>query len=84
MVLFGMSGLALAVSGFVVGLITIVLRILGAMPPFGFRPLLYLVVLLEVLGFLLFGFGFIAELVAQQFAQLDALERRLGRNRPPL
>lgn len=82
MVLFGMSGLALAVSGFVVGLITIVLRILGAMPPFGFRPLLYLVVLLEVLGFLLFGFGFIAELVAQQFAQLDALERRIGRNRP--
>jgi dolichol-phosphate mannosyltransferase len=83
MVLFGMSGLALAASGFVVGLITIVLRILGAMPPFGFRPLLYLVVLLEVLGFLLFGFGFIAELVAQQFAQLDALERRIGRNRPP-
>ena len=83
MVLFGMSGLALAVSGFVVGLITIVLRVLGAMPPFGFRPLLYLVVLLEVLGFLLFGFGFIAELVAQQFAQLDALERRLGRRRPP-
>ena len=83
MVLFGMSGLALAVSGFVVGLITIVLRVLGAMPPFGFRPLLYLVVLLEVLGFLLFGFGFIAELVAQQFAQLDALERRLARKRPP-
>lgn len=83
MVLFGMSGLALAVSGFVVGTVTIVLRFLGAMPPFGFRPLLYLVVLLEVLGFLLFGFGFIAELVAQQFAQLDALERRLGRKHPP-
>jgi cell division protein FtsB len=46
------------------------------MPPFGFRPLLYLVLLLETLGFLLFGFGFLAELIAQQQAELDALHRR--------
>jgi hypothetical protein len=61
------------------GPITIVLRIMHVMPPFGFRPLLYLVILLEVLGFLLFGFGFIAELVAQQHAELDALHREVAR-----
>jgi hypothetical protein len=62
-------------------MITIVLRIMHVMPPFGFRPLLYLVILLEVLGFLLFGFGFIAELVAQQHAELDALHREVARER---
>jgi glycosyltransferase involved in cell wall biosynthesis len=77
LVLFGMTGLALALSGVVVGLLTIVLRVVELMPPFGFRPLLYLVILLEVLGFLLFGFGFIAELVAQQQSEIDFIQRRL-------
>jgi glycosyltransferase involved in cell wall biosynthesis len=81
MMLFGISGLVLAASGVLVGGVTIVLRVLGTMPPFGFRPLLYLVILLEVLGFLLFGFGFIAELVAQQHAELDALHRQVARSR---
>jgi glycosyltransferase involved in cell wall biosynthesis len=79
MMLFGVSGLAMAASGVIVGLVTIVLRIMQVMPPFGFRPLLYLVILLEVLGFLLFGFGFIAELVAQQHAEMDALHRKVER-----
>jgi glycosyltransferase involved in cell wall biosynthesis len=85
-ILFGMTGLSLAAAGFVVGVITIVLRVLHAMPPFGFRPLLYLVILLEVLGFLLFGFGFVGELVAHQQSDIDAIERRLGmtgQTRPP-
>jgi hypothetical protein len=47
------------------------------MQSFGFRPLLYFVILLEVLGFVLFGFGFIAELVAQQQAEIDAIHRKL-------
>jgi glycosyltransferase involved in cell wall biosynthesis len=81
MMLFGITGLALAASGVLVGAVTIVLRVLHAMPPFGFRPLLYLVILLEVLGFLLFGFGFLAELVAQQHAELDALHRKVARDR---
>jgi glycosyltransferase involved in cell wall biosynthesis len=81
MMLFGISGLVMAVSGLIVGAITIVLRVLGTMPPFGYRPLLYLVILLEVLGFLLVGFGFIAELVAQQHADLDALHREVARGR---
>src|SRR5690606_1851213 len=79
MLLFGVSGLALVGLGVLVGLVTIVLRVLHAMPPFGYRPLLYLVILLEMLGFLLFGFGFLAELTAQQHAELEALRRRLDR-----
>ncbi len=83
MMLFGMSGLVMAVLGILTGLVTIGLRIAGNMPPFGYRPLLYLVILLETVGFLLFGFGFVAELVAQQRAELDALRRRLeGENGP--
>jgi glycosyltransferase involved in cell wall biosynthesis len=79
LMLFGISGLVLAATGVLVGAVTVVLRIMAVMPPFGFRPLLYLVILLEVLGFLLFGFGFIAELVAQQHAELDALHREVAR-----
>jgi len=78
MLLFGVSGLALASLGILVGVAAIIMRLAGH----GFRPMLYLVILLEVLGFLLFGFGFIAELVAQQQADLDAVQRRLrGRDR---
>ncbi|HEX6309179.1 MAG TPA: glycosyltransferase family 2 protein [Longimicrobiales bacterium] len=77
MMLFGISGLALALAGFVVGIAAIGMRLAGH----GFRPLLYLVILLEVLGFLLFGFGFIAELVAQQHAEIDSLQREVTRLR---
>jgi glycosyltransferase involved in cell wall biosynthesis len=79
LVLFGASGLLLTAAGLVVGLTTIGLRIAQLMPPFGFRPLLYLVILLEVLGVLLFGLGFLAELMAQQHAELDALHHRVDR-----
>ena len=77
MTFFGLSGLVMAGAGVMVGLVTIVLRVLHQMPPFGFRPLLYLVVLLETLGFLLFGFGLVAEMIAAQRAELDRLRRRL-------
>lgn len=79
MVLFGMTGLITAATGLVVFAITFALRVLEIHTPFGYRPFLYLVILLEVLGFLLFGFGFIAELVAQQQADLDHIQRRLKR-----
>ena len=40
---------------------------------FGFRPLLYLVVLLETVGFLLVGFGFIAEMIANLREEVRSL-----------
>lgn len=73
---FGGSGLVLIALGLLVGLVTVVLRVGGWMPPFGFRPLLTLVVLLETIGFLLFGFGFIAELIATLRAEVDMLRKR--------
>ena len=82
MTFFGLSGLLMAGAGVLVGLVTIVLRLQHAMPPFGFRPLLYLVILLETLGFLLFGFGLIAEMIAAQRAELDRLRRRVDEARP--
>ena len=83
MLFFGLSGLVLAGVGVVVGLVTIVLRVIHAMPPFGFRPLLYLVILLETLGFLLVGFGLVAEMMANQHAELDAIRRRIQADPDP-
>ncbi|HSJ23846.1 MAG TPA: glycosyltransferase [Longimicrobiales bacterium] len=81
MLLFGISGLVSATLGILVGLVTIVLRASHWVSPIGYRPLLYLVLLLEVLGFLLIGFGFIAELMAQQHSEIDALHREVSRVR---
>jgi glycosyltransferase involved in cell wall biosynthesis len=72
---FGGTGLVLIALGLLVGLVTVVLRVGNWMPPFGFRPLLTLVALLETIGFLLFGFGFIAELIATLRAEVDQLRR---------
>jgi hypothetical protein len=73
---FGGGGLGLIALGLVVGLIAIVLRVVEWMPPFGYRPLLTLVVLLETVGFILFGFGFMAELIATLRAEVEDLRRR--------
>jgi glycosyltransferase involved in cell wall biosynthesis len=79
MQLFGGTGLVLILLGIVVGFIAIVLRVLGWMPPFGYRPLLTLVLLLETVGFMLFGFGFTAELIAIVRSETDEIRRRLAR-----
>jgi glycosyltransferase involved in cell wall biosynthesis len=83
MLFFGLSGILTAGLGVLVGLVTIVLRVLGVMPPFGFRPLLYLVILLETLGFLLVGFGLVAEMMAQQHTEIEGIRRRLDRLEDP-
>ncbi|CAN5773876.1 glycosyltransferase family 2 protein [soil metagenome] len=74
---FGGTGLALITLGVVVGLVAIVLRVGGLMPPFGYRPLLTLVLLLETVGFMLFGFGFIAELIATLRVEVEDLRAKL-------
>ncbi|HEX8694097.1 MAG TPA: glycosyltransferase [Longimicrobium sp.] len=73
---FGGTGLVLILLGLLVGLATVVLRVVHWMPPFGYRPLLTLVVLLETVGFIIFGFGFMAELIATLRAEVDQLRRR--------
>lgn len=89
MMLFGVSGLIMSVLGIILGAVMVFLRIMteihgvtsGWLPPFGFRPWLTLIMMLEVLGVLLFGFGFVAEVMAQQHAELDALHREVARGR---
>lgn len=75
---FGGSGLVIILLGILVGAVAVALRVAGWMPPFGYRPLLTLVLLLETVGFMLFGFGFIAELIATLRSEVDDLRHRLG------
>jgi len=74
MILFGASGFALIVLGGAVGAVAFYLRFVEGM---GFRPLLYLVILLETVGFVLLGVGLMAEMVAQLHHEVDSLRRRL-------
>ncbi|MFQ5536586.1 MAG: DPM/DPG synthase family glycosyltransferase [Gemmatimonadota bacterium] len=83
LMLFGVSGIALALAGLLVGAVAVYLRFVHPLlgfdpyiPPMGYRPLLYLVMLLETLGFLLVGFGLVSEQIAQVRDELDALRRR--------
>jgi glycosyltransferase involved in cell wall biosynthesis len=85
LLLFGGSGLALATLGVLVALVTVYLRFVHPLlgfepyvPPMGYRPLLYLVMLLETLGFLLVGFGLVSEQVAEVRDELEAI-RKQGR-----
>jgi glycosyltransferase involved in cell wall biosynthesis len=82
LLLFGATGLALAALGVLVGAVSFYLRFLHPMlgfapyiPPMGYRPLLYLVMLLETLGFLLVGFGLVSEQVAQVRDELEAIRK---------
>ncbi len=72
LMLFGFSGMALIALGMIVGVVAFILRF-GM--DFGFRPFLYLVILLETVGFLLFGFGLVAEMIAQLREEVDSLRR---------
>ena len=83
LLLFGGTGIALAALGVLVAVVTVYLRFLHPLigfdpyvPPMGYRPLLYLVMLLETLGFLLVGFGLVSEQVAQVRDELEAIRKR--------
>ena len=76
---FGGSGMTLIAAGLLVGIVAIVIRVIGWMPPFGYRPLLTLVLLLETVGFMLFGFGFIGELIAILRSEVDDIRRKAER-----
>ena len=80
MLLFGGSGAILTLLGILIGIVALWYRFaLGQ----GYRPLLYLVTLLVVLGVLLFALGFLAEAVAQVRDRIDQMERRLTGGRDP-
>ena len=66
---FGTIGLSSVAAGVFVGILSIILRLFG----YGFRPLLYLVILLVISGILFFSLALIGESIR---AILDRLEKR--------
>jgi len=71
---FGMSGFAFFGVGTLVGIYALYLRFIEGQ---GFRPMLYLVLLLIGLGVALFILGFLAESLAAMKEELSAVRRKL-------
>ncbi len=76
LLLFGTLGALLVLAGIAVGILSIYLRLVHGL---GFRPLLDLVVLLETVGFTIFGFGLLAEMVAELREEVEAIGGRMRR-----
>jgi len=76
---FGTLGIIALGAGLGVGVAAVVLRLLGH----GFRPLLYLVMLLVVTGLLLFAAGFLGESLAGMSDRLERIERLVRNQEPP-
>jgi dolichol-phosphate mannosyltransferase len=74
LLLFGVTGLGLISLGTLVGIYEIVARVFFHA---GFRPVLYLVMLLIMVGVNLFALGFIAELVVTVRERLEMLEKNI-------
>ncbi len=72
---FGVAGLGLILSGVAVGLGAVAARVLFQA---GFRPILYLVMLLITVGFNLFALGFLAELVLMVREKVELLEQKVS------
>ncbi|MBL8986177.1 MAG: glycosyltransferase family 2 protein [Gemmatimonadetes bacterium] len=79
MLFFGVLGAVLFLIGFLAGVVALILRF-GPLQ-LGFRPLLNLVETMVISGISLFGFGFVAELVASSREEMRELARDL--RRPP-
>ena len=77
MLFFGIFGAALFLAGLLVGAIALYLRY--GPPHVAFRPLLDLIMVLVISGVVLFGFGFVGELLAGLREEMRALERELQR-----
>ncbi len=77
MLFFGVLGAALFFIGFLAGIVALILRF-GPWQ-LGFRPLLNLVETMVISGISLFGFGFVAELVASAREEMRQIARDIRR-----
>ena len=77
MLFFGVIGAMLFLLGLLVGAVALYLRY--GPPHIGFRPLLDLIMVLVISGVVLFGFGFVGEMLAGMREELRSLERELQR-----
>lgn len=78
LLLFGFSGLILIFLGILTGGVAVYLRIAKHE---GFRPLLYLVILLALMGISLFALGFLAEAIAGLNEKIDKLDQSISRRK---
>jgi hypothetical protein len=76
MLFFGVTGAVLCLGGFLVGVYALIERYVLQQ---GNRAFLYLVLLLVLAGLILFGFGFVGEMVAGMREEVRALEREIER-----
>lgn len=75
MLFFGIAGALLFFLGLIVGGVALYLRY--GPPHVGFRPLLDLIMVLVILGVVLFGFGFVGEMLAGMREEIRTLEREV-------
>jgi hypothetical protein len=76
LLLFGLMGAALFLVGVMTGIVALLMRFV--IPPYqGFRPLLNLIEVCLILGFLSFATGLLGEQIAGQRAEVQELRRRL-------
>jgi hypothetical protein len=74
-----LAGAILFLLGLVTGGVALYLRF--GPPHVGFRPLLDLIMVLVISGVVLFGFGFVGEMLAGLREELRTLEREVQRLR---
>src|SRR5260221_3883840 len=79
MLFFGVIRAMLFLLGLVVGVVALYLRY--GPPHIGFRPLLQLIMVLVISGVVLFGFGFVGEMLAGMREEMRVLQRELDRLR---
>lgn len=73
MLFFGVTGTILFLLGILTGIIALILRFGYNL---GFRPLLYLVMLLVLSGLVLFAIGFLAETIAIIYEEVESIKKR--------
>jgi glycosyltransferase involved in cell wall biosynthesis len=76
LLLFGSFGLTLTFLGVVSGGVALYLRLVRNE---GYRPLLYLVILLVLMGISLFALGFLAEAITGLKEKIDRMDQKLSR-----
>jgi hypothetical protein len=74
MLFFGVSGAVLIFLGFLVGVYALIERYVLE---HGNRAFLYLVLLLVLAGLMLFGFGFVGEMLAGMREEVRGLQREM-------
>ncbi|MFL5402038.1 MAG: glycosyltransferase family 2 protein [Gemmatimonadales bacterium] len=80
MLFFGVGGVALFLIGFLAGIVALVLRFGYGI---GLRPLLNLVEVMVISGIVLFGFGFLGEMIAGMREETGEIARALARLEKP-